>query len=44
MTTLQVEHSITDFDLWKAAFDRFSAFRQLSGVRRYRNRRPVGHR
>ena len=42
MPTLHVEHAITDFDLWKAAFDRFSAFRQQSGVRRYRIQRPVG--
>ncbi|MFH8574159.1 hypothetical protein [Streptomyces sp. NPDC017993] len=42
MTTLRVEHSVTDFDLWKAWFDRFSEFRQQSGVCGYRVQRAVG--
>ncbi|MFG2887925.1 hypothetical protein [Streptomyces sp. NPDC048248] len=42
MPTLHVEHEITDFDVWKGAFDRFSEFRQKAGVRRYRIQRPVG--
>lgn len=42
MTTLQIEHSISDYPLWKAAFDRFAARRQESGVRRHRITRPPG--
>jgi hypothetical protein len=41
MATLQIEHSITDFDTWKAAFDRFAEVRERSGVRRHLVRRPV---
>jgi hypothetical protein len=42
MTVLvQVEHAIRDFDMWKTAFDRGSAFREASGVRRYRIFRPI---
>ncbi len=36
MHILRIEHPIRDFDTWKGAFDRFSSFRQHSGVRRYR--------
>jgi len=41
MTTLKIEHAITDFDTWRAAFGRDPAGRQASGVRRYRVFRPV---
>jgi hypothetical protein len=41
MVTLQVEHPVTDFDTWKATFDRFAAARERSGVRGYRILRPV---
>jgi hypothetical protein len=41
MPTLQIEHSIRDFDGWKAAFDSDPAGRERSGVRRYRILRPV---
>lgn len=41
MATLHIEHSITDFETWKAAFDRFADFRRQSGVRRYRLHRPI---
>ncbi len=41
MHVLQIEHPIRDFDTWKAAFDRFSDFRQQSGVRRYQVLRPA---
>jgi hypothetical protein len=41
MPTLHIEHAITDFALWKAAFDRFAEFRQRSGVLRHRIQRPV---
>ena len=41
MTVLRVEHAITDYDTWKASFDRDPADRKGSGVRRYRIYRPV---
>jgi hypothetical protein len=42
MTTLHIEHPITDFGVWKAAFDRFAERRRESGVRRHRVQQPVG--
>ena len=41
MHVLRVEHPIRDFDTWKGAFDRFSGFRQQSGMHRYRVLRPI---
>jgi hypothetical protein len=41
MTTLQVEHPISDFDVWKKAFEADPVRRRESGVRRYRVFRPV---
>ncbi len=41
MYYLQIEHRIHDFDTWKGAFDRFSDFRQQSGVRHHRVLRPT---
>jgi len=41
MPTLHIEHGIVDFDLWKAAFDRFADLRKQSGVLRHRVQRPV---
>ena len=41
MATLHIEHAITDFGLWSAAFDRFADFRKQSGVRAQRVQRPV---
>jgi hypothetical protein len=41
MATLHIEHSIVDFDLWNAAFERFAEFREQSGVRGHRLQRPV---
>jgi hypothetical protein len=32
MSTLRIEHPITDFTVWYAAFDRFSEMRERSGV------------
>jgi hypothetical protein len=40
MHVLQIEHPISDFSTWKAAFDRFSDKRQQSGVRRHRIFQP----
>jgi len=41
MPTLHIEHAISDFELWKAAFDRFAAARVGAGVLRHRVSRPV---
>jgi len=41
MATLHIEHPITDFGAWKAAFDRFAEARVKSGVRGHRIMRPV---
>ncbi len=41
MTTLHIEHPITDYDTWKGAFDRFADLRRDAGVRSHRIRRPV---
>jgi hypothetical protein len=41
MATLHIEHPVTDFDTWKAAFDQFAELRQKSGVREHRVQQPV---
>ena len=41
MTTLRIEHPVTDFTTWRAAFDRFSEMRVHSGVLAHHIRRPV---
>lgn len=41
MNTLRIEHPITDYTVWKKAFDRFSDLRQANGVRSHVIRRPV---
>jgi hypothetical protein len=41
MPTLQFEHAIKDFQMWKAAFDRDPIDRRGLGVRRHRVYRPV---
>ena len=41
MFTLSIEHAITDFPTWKAAFDRFNDARAQAGVGAERIRRPV---
>lgn len=41
MYTLQIEHEITDFGMWKAAFDRDPVNRAASGVTTHRISRPV---
>ena len=40
MTTLHIEHSVTDFDLWLTAFGRFGPARAQGGVRAQRVFRP----
>ncbi len=41
MPTLHIEHRITDFDTWTAAFDRLGSVRHDAGVRAQRVQRPV---
>lgn len=41
MTTLHIEHPITDYDTWKGAFDRFADVRREAGVLAHRIHRPV---
>lgn len=41
MPTLQFEHAIRDYAMWKAAFDRDPIDRRGLGVRRHRVYRPV---
>lgn len=41
VSTLHIEHAITDFETWAAAFDRFSDARREAGVRSHRVLRPV---
>ncbi|MGH3713007.1 MAG: hypothetical protein ACRDT4_06025 [Micromonosporaceae bacterium] len=41
MTTLRIENSVTDFHLWKAAFDAYAAVRTRMGVRRWRVTRQM---
>ena len=41
MATLHIEHPITDFDTWVAAFDRFAEARSRAGVRSQQVQRPV---
>ncbi len=41
MPTLQFEHAIKDFEMWKAAFDRDPIDRPGLGVRRHRIYRPL---
>ena len=38
---MQVEHAITDFDVWQRAFAADPVRRQESGVKRYRVFRPL---
>lgn len=41
MPILQIEHAISDFDVWKKAFDADPVGRTEGGVRRYRVLRPL---
>jgi hypothetical protein len=40
MTTLHIEHAITDFATWNAAFDRFASRRAEAGVLAERIQQP----
>ena len=41
MTTLHIEHPISDLAVWRAAFDRFADRRRLGGVSGERVQQPV---
>lgn len=41
MATLHIEHPVTDFGTWMAAFGRFADARQQAGVRNQRVHRPI---
>ena len=41
MATLHIEHAISDFDVWRGAFQRFEPHRTQAGVRAERIQRPV---
>lgn len=41
MTTLHIEHPISDFETWRAAFNRFADARRQAGVRSDRVLQPV---
>ena len=41
MATLHIEHPITDFGTWNAAFARFADAREQAGVRQQRVQQPV---
>lgn len=41
MTTLHIEHPITDYDTWRSAFDGFAQVRREAGVIGERVSRPV---
>ena len=41
MTILHIEHAITDYDLWRAAFERLADARTQAGVRAHRVHRSV---
>jgi hypothetical protein len=41
MQTLHIEHPITDYPTWRAAFDEFSEARRAAGVQSHRVQQPV---
>lgn len=41
MIILHIEHSVANFENWKASFDTYEDFRKKSGVRRYSVSRPI---
>ena len=41
MTTLHIQHPVTDLDTWTSAFNRFADARRKAGVRAQRIQRPV---
>jgi hypothetical protein len=41
LTTLRIEHAISDYQVWRTAFDSFAEMRASAGVRSFAVRRPV---
>jgi hypothetical protein len=41
MYSLHIEHPITDFEVWRQAFDRFAEGREKAGVERCRVQQPI---
>jgi hypothetical protein len=41
MIVLHIEHTVMNFDNWKASFDNHEQLRQQSGVRHYQISRPI---
>jgi hypothetical protein len=41
LATLHIEHAITDYDKWAAAFSGFAEARRQAGVRSHRVQQPV---
>ena len=41
MTTLHIEHDISDFTAWKASFERYSFLRKEHRVRSYEVHQPI---
>ena len=41
MIILHIEHTVNNFDAWKASFDNYEEFRQKSGVRCYQVSRAI---
>ncbi len=41
MTTLRIEHAISDYELWQRAFEGFAGVRAKAGVRGYTIRQPA---
>jgi hypothetical protein len=41
VATLHIEHAITEYAVWKGAFDRFAGMREQAGVTGHRISQPV---
>jgi hypothetical protein len=41
MTTLHIEHAVTDLGTWRGAYDRFAEYRREAGVTAERVAQPV---
>lgn len=41
MPTLHIEHAISDYRTWRAAFDRMASARETAGVRRHSVQQPI---
>lgn len=41
MATLHIEHAITDFEVWRGAFDGFASSRKAAGVLAERVQQPI---